>query len=124
VLPFDRMSKSILVATANPFNQQAAKELGEATGSRLVDTPAGLRLAATGGRDAVGRLAVALADAMAHALAAGGADRFGTCAADPCRCAYLDRTRGGRQRYCCELCNDRMAAAAYRRRHRPSPAES
>jgi hypothetical protein len=27
VAPFDRMSKSILVATANPFNQQAAKEL-------------------------------------------------------------------------------------------------
>ena len=27
VLPFDRMSKAILVATANPFNQQAAKEL-------------------------------------------------------------------------------------------------
>jgi tetratricopeptide (TPR) repeat protein len=36
VLPFDRMSKSILVATANPFNQQAAKELGEATTSRLL----------------------------------------------------------------------------------------
>jgi len=36
VLPFDRMSKSILVATANPFNQQATKELGEATGQRLV----------------------------------------------------------------------------------------
>ena len=31
VLPFDRMSKSILVATANPFNQQAAKELAAAT---------------------------------------------------------------------------------------------
>ena len=31
VLPFDRMSKSILVATANPFNHQAAKELAEAT---------------------------------------------------------------------------------------------
>ena len=31
VLPFDRMSKSILVATANPFNKQAAKELDEAT---------------------------------------------------------------------------------------------
>ena len=26
VLPFDRMSKAILVATANPFNQQAVKE--------------------------------------------------------------------------------------------------
>lgn len=36
ILPFDRMSKSILVATANPFNRQAAKELGEATQSRLL----------------------------------------------------------------------------------------
>ncbi len=36
VLPFDRMSKSVLVATANPFNQQAAKELGEATRHRLL----------------------------------------------------------------------------------------
>jgi hypothetical protein len=36
VLPFDRMSKSILVATANPFNQQAAKELAEATSHRLL----------------------------------------------------------------------------------------
>jgi tetratricopeptide (TPR) repeat protein len=36
VLPFDRMSKSILVATANPFNQQAAKELAAATPNRLL----------------------------------------------------------------------------------------
>ena len=36
VLPFDRMSKSILVATANPFNQQAAKELSAATTHRLL----------------------------------------------------------------------------------------
>jgi tetratricopeptide (TPR) repeat protein len=36
VLPFDRMSKSVLVATANPFNQQAAKELAEATTNRLL----------------------------------------------------------------------------------------
>lgn len=36
VMPFDRMSKAILVATANPFNQQAAKELGEATTHRLL----------------------------------------------------------------------------------------
>jgi tetratricopeptide (TPR) repeat protein len=36
VLPFDRMSKSVLVATANPFNQQAAKELAEATKNRLL----------------------------------------------------------------------------------------
>jgi len=36
VLPFDRTSKSVLVATANPFNQQAAKELAEATPNRLL----------------------------------------------------------------------------------------
>jgi hypothetical protein len=36
VLPFDRMSKTILVATSNPFNQQAAKELSEATTHRLL----------------------------------------------------------------------------------------
>jgi tetratricopeptide (TPR) repeat protein len=36
VVPFDRMSKSILVATSNPFNQQAAKELAEATSHRLL----------------------------------------------------------------------------------------
>ena len=36
VAPFDRMSKAILVATTNPFNQQAAKELAEATSHRLV----------------------------------------------------------------------------------------
>jgi tetratricopeptide (TPR) repeat protein len=36
VLPFDRMSKSILVATANPFNQEAAKQLSAATSHRLL----------------------------------------------------------------------------------------
>jgi tetratricopeptide (TPR) repeat protein len=36
VLPFDRMSKSILVATANPFNRHAAKELADATKCRLL----------------------------------------------------------------------------------------
>ncbi len=36
VLPFDRMSKSVLVATANPFNKQAAAELQAATTNRLI----------------------------------------------------------------------------------------
>ena len=36
ILPFDRMSKSVLVATANPFNKQAAAELQAATPSRLI----------------------------------------------------------------------------------------
>ena len=36
VLPFDRMSKSILVATCNPFNRQAAAEVEEVTKSRII----------------------------------------------------------------------------------------
>ncbi len=36
VLPFDRMSRSIMVATVNPFNAQAAKELAAATNNRLL----------------------------------------------------------------------------------------
>jgi tetratricopeptide (TPR) repeat protein len=36
ILPFDRMSKSVFVATANPFNKQALEELQSATSSRLV----------------------------------------------------------------------------------------
>jgi len=36
ILPFDRMSKSILVVTANPFAQQAARDLAAYTDSRLV----------------------------------------------------------------------------------------
>jgi len=36
VLPFDRMSKSVMVATANPFNKQAAIELDQAGTHRLI----------------------------------------------------------------------------------------
>ena len=36
ILPFDRMSKTVMVATANPFNQQAARALGETTPHRLL----------------------------------------------------------------------------------------
>jgi hypothetical protein len=36
VMPLDRMSKAILVATANPFNQQAIKEISAATTHRLL----------------------------------------------------------------------------------------
>jgi tetratricopeptide (TPR) repeat protein len=36
VIPFDRMSKAVLVATANPFDQRAAQELAESTSHRLL----------------------------------------------------------------------------------------
>ena len=36
VLPFDRMSKSILVATANPFNKQVVRELEHHSKARII----------------------------------------------------------------------------------------
>jgi len=36
LVPFDRISKSVLVATANPFNKQATRELAAATQQRLL----------------------------------------------------------------------------------------
>ncbi len=36
VLPFDRMSKAIMIATANPFNQQAVKDLSQVTSYRIL----------------------------------------------------------------------------------------
>ena len=75
---------------------------------------------ATDDFDPVTELAAVATDALAQAMAVGGPGRFGTCAGDPCRCVYVDRTRAGRQRFCCQLCNDRMAAAAYRSRRAAS----
>ena len=36
ILPFDRLSKSIMVATSNPFNKQAARDIEEASKSRVL----------------------------------------------------------------------------------------
>jgi len=83
-----------------------------------------LRLTAAPDDDPVRVLAALCADALARALEVGGPQRLGTCAGHPCRCGYVDRTRAGRQRFCCQLCNDRMASAAYRARQQKSvPAE-
>jgi predicted RNA-binding Zn ribbon-like protein len=45
-----------------------------------------------------------------------GEGRMGLCKASPCDCVYVDRTRSGRRRFCCRLCNDRTSQAARRRR--------
>jgi predicted RNA-binding Zn ribbon-like protein len=63
-------------------------------------------------------LAARLPAAVAAHLAEHGAGRLGICSSDPCRCAFVDRTRAGTRRYCCTVCNDRYAARAYRRRRR------
>jgi predicted RNA-binding Zn ribbon-like protein len=60
------------------------------------------------------RLPAALAEHIVHR----GPGRLGTCAALPCQCAFIDRTRAGTRRFCCTACNDRAAALLYRRRKR------
>ena len=75
-------------------------------------TPDGL--AVTGG------LPARLLFAVARHVAEHGVGRLGICASDPCRCAYVDRTRAGTRRYCCTLCTDRASARAYRRRRSPA----
>ena len=60
------------------------------------------------------RLPAALAEHIAHR----GLGRLGTCAALPCQCAFIDRTRAQTRRFCCTACNDRAAALLYRRRKR------
>jgi predicted RNA-binding Zn ribbon-like protein len=66
----------------------------------------------------LGRVAARAATGLAGFVAERGFGRIGTCAAAPCDCAYLDRTRAGTRRYCCSFCADRAAATAYRRRKR------
>jgi predicted RNA-binding Zn ribbon-like protein len=67
-----------------------------------------------------GRLAATAAVALIEIVRAHGLTRFGTCAADPCTCAYVDRTKNRSKRYCCELCADRAAQRDYRTRRRVS----
>ena len=67
-------------------------------------------------RDLADRLAPRVAAALLVAIQTEGWERFGVCDALPCRCVYLDRSRNRSRRYCCQLCADRIAAAAYRER--------
>lgn len=65
-------------------------------------------------------LAARLPAAAAAQIAESELRRLGTCAGTPCECAFVDRSRSGNRRYCCDWCNDRAAAAAYRKRRRES----
>ena len=64
------------------------------------------------------RLIAAASAALAEAVSALGWQRLGTCDATPCSCVFVDRSRSGTRRYCCRLCADRAATAAYRERRR------
>jgi predicted RNA-binding Zn ribbon-like protein len=83
----------------------------------LVPDPGGApRLAVAPGETGWPALRARLPAALAAHIDQHGLRRLGTCAASPCDCAFVDHTRAASRRYCCDLCNDRASAAAYRRR--------
>ncbi|QPP07479.1 CGNR zinc finger domain-containing protein [Streptomyces bathyalis] len=87
--------------------------------ARLVEDAEGSGVARWGwGRDQQGMDAMRtrLLAALAAHLVRHGTKRTGVCRADPCRCVFVDRSRARTRRYCCDRCNDRAAATAYRRR--------
>lgn len=85
----------------------------------LVRDPDGaLRLAVAPTKRGLAALQSRLPAALSQHLSEHRTPRLGTCGSDPCRCAFVDRTRGGTRRYCCDWCNDRAAARAYRRRRK------
>jgi predicted RNA-binding Zn ribbon-like protein len=63
-------------------------------------------------------LAATTAWSLLEGIRVDGWDRFGRCAAAPCCCVFVDRSRNRSRRYCSELCADRAAQAAHRRRLR------
>jgi predicted RNA-binding Zn ribbon-like protein len=49
-----------------------------------------------------------------------GADRFGICASESCRSAFIDTSKNARKRYCSLACAHRESVAAFRARQRSS----
>lgn len=56
--------------------------------------------------------------ALLGVIEEGGWRRFGRCAASPCCCVFVDRSRNRSRRYCCHWCADRATQAAARRRRK------
>ena len=75
-----------------------------------------------GQRPLATQLAARSAVALLGVVEEGGWSRFGRCAASPCCCVYVDRSRNRSRRYCCDLCADRATQAAARRRRKATTA--
>jgi predicted RNA-binding Zn ribbon-like protein len=56
------------------------------------------------------------AEGLARVLASGESDRLGTCARAGCERVYLDGSKNGSRRFCSLGCQNRVKAAAFRRR--------
>jgi predicted RNA-binding Zn ribbon-like protein len=71
-----------------------------------------------GRRSLVDELAGRSSVALLGVIEEGGWRRFGRCAASPCCCVFVDRSRNRSRRYCCHWCADRATQAAARRRRK------
>lgn len=60
------------------------------------------------------------ADGMARMVGAGRAGRLGACDADDCDRVFLDGSKNGSRRFCSTTCQNRLKAAAFRRRRATS----
>lgn len=110
---FDAGSEDEAVRVLNALarDAQAVPQLEGEEGAWTFGYGAGRRTLA---QEVAGRASIALLGVIEGK----GWDRFGLCAAAPCCCVYVDRSRNRSRRYCCELCADRAAQAALRRRRR------
>jgi predicted RNA-binding Zn ribbon-like protein len=61
------------------------------------------------------------AEAMARMIGAGEGSRLGTCDSDDCDRVFVDASRNGSRRFCSTTCQNRIKAAAFRRRHAGQP---
>jgi predicted RNA-binding Zn ribbon-like protein len=110
---FDAESEDEAVTVLNALAREAGAvpQLEREEGAWRFRYGAGRRTLAP---EVAGRASIALLGVIEEK----GWDRFGLCAAAPCCCVYVDRSRNRSRRYCCELCADRAAQAALRRRRR------
>jgi predicted RNA-binding Zn ribbon-like protein len=114
---FEALDEEQAAARLNPLLREAdAVPLLVTRSSDAPEHSTPLWLDPAAGRRGLDRLQASLPAALAQHVVEMGVRRLGTCASDPCHCAFVDRTRAGTRRYCCSYCNDRAAARAYRKR--------
>jgi predicted RNA-binding Zn ribbon-like protein len=107
---FAAESAASAVAVLDPLLRDAAIP------ARLVVDDGAVRWDTGAGRRGMPALRARLLAALSAHLIRHGTVRIGVCQAQPCTCVYVDRSRARTRRYCCDQCNDRAAASAYRRR--------
>jgi hypothetical protein len=61
------------------------------------------------------------AEGMARTMGTGQQDRLGTCAAPDCGRVFVDLSKNASRRFCSTTCQNRVKAAAFRRRMKAAP---